>query len=86
MRGTASLLGFIAIALAFLMISWSTLALTQGHFYGTIGVAFNWLVMGLGITILLIRFGYAKIFRPPFVYFYAGFFVLMFARTMGWLP
>lgn len=84
--GFAPLLNFIAIALAFIMISWSVLALTEGHFYGTVGVALNWPILGLGVAILLIRFGYAKLLRPPLVYFYAGFFLLMFARTMGWLP
>jgi len=85
-KGTASLVGFIAIALAFVMISWSVLALTEGHYYGTIGIALNWPILGLGIAILLVKFGHAKVLRPPFVYFYAGFFALMFARTMGWLP
>ena len=85
LRGAMSLINVIAIGLAFMMIAWSGLALTRGHYYGTVGVSLNWFVMGFGIAILLTRFGYVKVLRPPLVYFYVGFFVLMFAHAMGWI-
>lgn len=84
-RGIASLLNIVSIGIAFLMIAWALLAFTGGHYYGTVGVAINWFVLMFGITILLIRFGCVKILRPPVVYFYIGFFLVMFAHTMGWI-
>lgn len=85
-RGMGKLLNVIAIGLAFMMIAWAWLALTEGHFYGEVGVALNWVVMGFGVAILLIRFGLGKVLRPPFLYLYIGFFATMFLRTIGWLP
>ena len=80
-----NLLKLTSLCLAFMMIVWSLLAITEGHYYGTVGVALNWLVLGLGIIILLVRFGFANVLKPPMIYLYVGFFVLMFLKTMGWV-
>lgn len=86
MRGTASLIKLLSLGLALMLIVWSGLAITSGtHFYGDVGVAFSWIMLALGLGILLATFGYVKVLRPPFLYLYAGFFLVMFVREMGWL-
>lgn len=86
MRGNASLLRVLSLALAFMLIIWSGLAITSGrHFYGATGLAYSWIMGGLGFGILLASFGYIRVLRPPYLYVYIGFFALMFLREMGWI-
>ena len=75
----------ISLGFAFVLLAWGGLALVQGHYYGDIGVAINWIVVGLGLAILMIKFRIFTLFRPPWVYGYVGFFAFMFIRTMGWI-
>ncbi len=87
MKAQASMLSLLALAMAFMLIVWSGLViLRQTHYLGETGISLSWIGLGLGVAIVLVRFDFARVLRPPLVYFYAGFFVLMFARTMGWLP
>jgi len=86
MRGNASLLRVLSLALAFMLIIWSGLAITSGrHFYGATGLAYSWVMLALGLGILLASFGYIRVLRPPYVYMYVGFFLLMFLNEMGWI-
>lgn len=86
MRGNASLLRVLSLALSFMLIIWSGLAITSGrHFYGATGLAYSWIMLALGLGILLVNFGYVRVLRPPYLYLYLGFFALMFLREMGWI-
>jgi len=86
MRGNASLLRVLSLALAFMLIVWSSLAILSGrHFYGATGLAYSWIMLALGLGILLVNFGYVRALRPPYLYIYIGFFALMFANELGWI-
>lgn len=76
------LLKVIAIGLAFMMISWSVIAIMRGHYYGSLGLALSWIALGFGIAIVIIKTGMMRILRPPLLYIYMGFFLFMFANTM----
>ncbi len=85
-RGVAALLRMLSLGLAFMLIVWSGLAIISGtHFYGSTGIAYSWVMLALGLGILLVSFGHVKILQPPYVYLYAGFFLIMFINAMGWV-
>ncbi len=85
-RGGAAILRLLSLGLAFMLIVWSGLAILSGeHFYGATGLAYSWIMLALGLGILMASFGYAKFLNPPYIYFYAGFFAIMFLRELGWI-
>lgn len=79
-------LRMLGIGLSLMLIIWSGLAITSGaHFYGATGIAYSYVMLGLGLGILMATFGYMRMLRPPYLYIYIGFFALMFLNEMGWI-
>lgn len=85
MMPTATL-RMLGLGLAAMLIIWSGLAITSGrHFYGDTGLAYSWVMLALGIGILAASFGRIWFLKPPYIYIYVGFFLLMFLNAGGWI-
>ena len=77
---------FATVLFAVTLLIGSYWAFTEGDFYGVKGVALHWFTTAGGIIILLGVFGGLKYVSPPRIYYFLGFFTVMFVLEMAGYP